>query len=280
MLKKIISYLALLCSLSACASDPIFSVLDNAERKHNENQRQKLLIMMDLEDIFSDPQVRALAKAAGKGDVKTIRQLVASGVDVNTQGRSKGTPLYWAIHKENLAGFEELLKLGATPNVRFDDTGTVMHWAAEHKDSRFLQLALAYGGDPNLKGGMFEASPIFDTVELQGKAIPENYYLLIAAGVDLNSKTKSGSTLISQAAGRERYDVVLDLLHRGAGFRDVSRLGRVLLFDWLDEHERVIPKDDPVYLQKKKVEQWLREKGVDYSVVTPEPAVSYPSNKQ
>jgi len=269
MLKKIISYLTLVCSLSACASDPMFSVLDKAERKHNENRRQKLLIMMDLEDIFSDPLARALAKAAGKGDVKTIRQLVASGVDVKAQGRSKGTPLYWAIHKENLAGFEELLKLGATPNVRFDDTGTVMHWAARLKDSRFLQLALAYGGDPNLKGGMFEASPIFDTIELQGKTIPKNYYLLIDAGVDINSKTKSGSTLLSQAAGRERYDVVLDLLNRGAEFRDVSRLGRVLLFDWLDEHEQVIPKDDPVYLQKKKVEQWLRERGVDYSLITP-----------
>ncbi|WP_233081986.1 ankyrin repeat domain-containing protein, partial [Rheinheimera soli] len=108
---------------------PIFGTLDKSQRKHNENQRQTLLIMMDLDELYPDSHVRALAKAAGKGDILKVRQLVASGVNVNAQGRSKATPLYWAIRKNNLAGFEALLKFGATPNVRFDDSGTMMHWA-------------------------------------------------------------------------------------------------------------------------------------------------------
>lgn len=270
MLKMFISCLILVCSLSACASDPILGTLDKAQRKHNENQRQALLIMMDLDELYPDLQVRALAKAAGKGDILKIRQLVASGVNVNAQGRSKATPLYWAIRKNNLAGFEALLKFGATPNVHFDDSGTMMHWATRHQDSRFLQLALSYGGDPNLRGGMYDAPPIVETLLLTVDPIPENYYLLIKAGTDLNSKTNTDSTLLTLAAGRERYDIVLDLLNRGADFKMVNRIGIVPLYYWLAEHELVMDKNIKSYKQKKKVEQWLRDRNIDYSKVQPE----------
>lgn len=269
MLNKIICYFMLFCSLSACASDPLFRALEDAERAHNQNQRKFFLIFMDLDEMFPDPQVRALAKAAGKGDVKKIRELVTNGVDVNAQGRSKGTPLYWAIHKGNLEGFEELLKQGASPNVKFEDSGTVMHWAARNKDSRFLQLALAYGGDPNLKGGMFDAPPIWDTVELGGKMIPRNYYLLIEAGTDLNLIVDTDSTLLIEAAGRERYDIVLDLLNHGAEFQMINRRGLVVLYYYLDKHERVMDKNEDAYKQKKKVEQWLQDRNIDFSIITP-----------
>ncbi|MCU8073881.1 ankyrin repeat domain-containing protein [Shewanella sp. SM29] len=269
MLKRFISYLMFACLLSACASEPHFWALEDAEKAHNKKQRETSLVLMDLDEIFPDPQVRALAKAAGRGDIKKIRELVANGVDVNAQGRSTGTPLFWAIYKGNLEGFEELLKQGATPNVKLEGSSTVMHWATRNKDSRFLQLALAYGGDPNLKGGMFDAPPIEETVELGGKTIPRNYYLLIEAGTDLNIKTNTNATLLTQAAGRRRYDIVLDLLNRGAEFQMVNRRGIIVLFDWLAEHERVMDKNEDAYKQKKKVEQWLQDRNIDFSIITP-----------
>ncbi|AUD61205.1 hypothetical protein AYJ58_17745 [Shewanella sp. Pdp11] len=252
MLKRVISYVMFACLLSACASDPLFRALEDAEKAHNKKQRETSLVLMDLDEIFPDPQVRALAKAAGKGDIKKIRELVANGVDVNAQGRSTGTPLFWAIYKGNLEG-----------------SSTVMHWATRNKDSRFLQLALAYGGDPNLKGGMFDAPPIEETVELGGKTIPRNYYLLIEAGTDLNIKINTDATLLTEAAGRRRYDVVLDLLNRGAEFQMVNGIGRVGLYYWLAEHERVMDKNEDAYKQKKKVEQWLQDKNIDFSIITP-----------
>ncbi|WP_233079587.1 ankyrin repeat domain-containing protein [Rheinheimera soli] len=270
MLKMLINCLVLVCSLNACASDPIFGTLDKSQRKHNENQRQTLLIMMDLDELYPDSHVRALAKAAGKGDILKVRQLVASGVNVNAQGRSKATPLYWAIRKNNLAGFEALLKLGATPNVRFDDSGTMMHWATRHQDSRFLQLALSYGGDPNLRGGMYDSPAIWETVKSENTNIPNNYYQLIAAGTDLEIKDNIGTTLLGHAAALGRYDVVLDLLNRGANFQMVNRMGMVLLFHCLDRDEKVLDNKSSVYQQKKKVEQWLRDRNIDYSKVKPE----------
>ena len=269
MLKRVISYLMFACLLSACASEPRFRALEDAEKAHNQKQRETSLVLMDLDEIFLDPQVRALAKAAGKGDIKKIRELVANGVDVNAQGRSTGTPLFWAIYKGNLDGFEELLKQGATPNVKLEGSSTVMHWATRNKDSRFLQLALAYGGDPNLKGGMYDAPPIWDAVKLGEKTIPRNYYLLIEAGTDLNLIVDTDSTLLIEAAGRERYDIVLDLLNRGAEFQMINRRGLVVLYYYLDKHERVMDKNEDAYKQKKKVEQWLQDRNIDFSIITP-----------
>lgn len=269
MLNNFSCYLVLLCSLSACASDPMFESLERAEKNFNQRQQQKVLIFMGLDDMFPDKQVRALAKAAGKGDIKKINELISSGVDVNAQGRSKATPLFWAIHKENLTGFEALLKAGATPNVRFDDSGTVMHWAARNKDSRFLELALAYGGDPNLRGAMYESPAIWETVEMDKENIPRNYYLLLEAGTDLSIKDRFDGTLLVHAAAMSRYDIVLDLLNRGAEYQMVNRIGRVLLFYRLETHENMMDKSSKAYKNKKKVEQWLIEHGIDYKVEKP-----------
>lgn len=70
MLKRFIRYVMFACLLSACASEQHFRALEDAEKAHNKKQRETSLVLMDLDEIFPDPQVRALAKAAGRGDIK------------------------------------------------------------------------------------------------------------------------------------------------------------------------------------------------------------------
>lgn len=52
MLKRVISYLMFACLLSACASDPRFRALEDAEKAHNQKQRETSLVLMDLDEIF------------------------------------------------------------------------------------------------------------------------------------------------------------------------------------------------------------------------------------
>jgi len=92
-----------------------FAGMRSAEKAFNERQRQEVVGLMSPKTMFPDPQVRALAKAAGSGRVGRMDTLVERGIDVNSRGKKGAPPLFWALRKSNLEGFERLLELGATP---------------------------------------------------------------------------------------------------------------------------------------------------------------------
>jgi hypothetical protein len=71
--------------LSACGQG-MFERMESSERKFNKAQSQRLVMFMSLETMFPDPRMRALAKAAGRGRIGKVEQLVADGVDVNSRG--------------------------------------------------------------------------------------------------------------------------------------------------------------------------------------------------
>ncbi|MEM9101600.1 MAG: ankyrin repeat domain-containing protein [Pseudomonadota bacterium] len=172
---------------------------------------------MDLKTMFPDEQLRALAKAAGKGQLKKIDELVAQGVSVNARGRRNATALFWSMR--NKEGFTHLLKLGADPNVVFGDGGSVMHWAARKKDCTLLETALKYGGNPNLRAGMFNASPTFETVvHASSSSLSECFYYLLRNGAEINLQDKYGFTVLLTSAAHAEYEMTLELLNLGADY--------------------------------------------------------------
>ena len=158
------------CIFNACVilliSLFVFACTDgiSMSSKRNADHAKKLAIFMPFNLMFeNDPNLKALAKAAGKGQLRKIDALISAGQDVNARGTGNITALFWAMRRNNLKGFKHLLQHGADPNVVFDDGGTVMHWAVLQKNSdQFLILALEYGGNPNLVSGDYrEKTPIF-----------------------------------------------------------------------------------------------------------------------
>ena len=67
---------------------------------------------------------RTLIAAIAGGDIETVKQHLAAGIDVNTKNKVGGTPLHYAAvgsHKENV---ELLLTNGADVNGKDKDDET------------------------------------------------------------------------------------------------------------------------------------------------------------
>lgn len=210
-----------------------FEGMEAAEKAYSKRLRKTSVAFMSLETMFPDEQVRALAKAAGRGRVKKIDALVAQGVDVNARGTSNATPLFWATRKKNVRGVSRLLELGADPNVFSDGGSTVVHWAASSKYRKYplLQAVLEHDGDPNLvsRGGL-EATPLFSTIDIIYRADDVSYLnLLVEHGADVNARDFKGFTPAMTAANLSRYDLVKELLKRGADYRLKNDYGKTLL---------------------------------------------------
>lgn len=264
-MNKFILLVIFIFSLLACAAESqgdqvikdLMRQMDESEKKANEKASKELVAFMSLETMFPDPQVQALAKAAGKGNLRKIEELVKQGVDVNARGTSNATPLFWAMH--NIKGFEKLLELGADPNVVFDDGGTVMHWAVQHKDDEFLKAALKHGGNPNLKAGSMGETPLFDAVGYETKKKAD---LLLDAGADINAQNNHGATPILGAATLGQFDLVYKMLNRGADYSIENKngydLARMIAF-----RRRTMDPNNELTQWMHKVIAWLNERGVE-----------------
>ena len=232
--------------------------MDKAEKKYSENVSQTLVAFMSLETMFANERVRELAKAAGKGQIEKINQLVGEGVDVNSLGKSNATPLFWAMR--DIDGFKRLLELGANPNILFDDGGSVMHWAAQHKNVAYLKLALEFGGDPNLGDIKLNESPLFEVITHNLNA---RVALLINAGADVNHRNWAGETVIFLAARMNQYELVYKMLDEYHADYNIANLktGDTLAHSIAYSGEHI----DPSFSQEKwrvKVIEWLNLRGI------------------
>ena len=125
------------------------------------------LSKMPLETMFPDEQVRALARAAGKGRIRQIEKIANQWSNVNSRGTQSVTPLFWALINGNMRGFKKLLKLGADPNIIFGiEETSVIHSAVEYDRADFLEAALKHGGNPNLFiSGPWGGTPLFRLID-------------------------------------------------------------------------------------------------------------------
>ena len=256
--------------LSSCKKEEIdFKGMESSEKAFNERQRKELVAYMPLEIMFPDDRVRALAEAAGEGAVKEIEELVTQSTDVNSQGKKGATPLFWALRNSNIEGFKKLLDLGADPNIVFAD-GTVMHWTAKHKDTRFLQAALEHGGNPNISAGKPSETPLFETIGVEGSDNKAAMLILLDAGADVNAVTgdeeifgmsMGGKTPLMVAASVVRFDIVYELLLRGADYQLKDDSGRDLV-DRVAAMRNRFAAGSEQKIHIETVVEWLSERGV------------------
>ena len=234
--------------------------MESAQREAAKRRRLEFVPLMSLERMFPDERQRALARAAGRGRVRTVDRLVAEGADVNARGRGDGTALYWAFRKRSLKGFRRLLEHGADPNVVHNDgVFSVMHAAAERRNIAWLEAALRHGGDPNvtaLRSG--HETPLVEAVSARRR---EAVGLLVAAGADLEATDSFFGTTAAQRAAAWDRGMLYQLLLLGADYRRPHpKRGHTIADTVHDYCSRVAPKTR-YERECRQVIDWLAERG-------------------
>lgn len=256
-------------ALGCKANNIDFEGMESSGKRFNERQSKDVVAAMPLEIMFPDSQVRALAKAAGEGKAAQIDELVKQGVDVNARGTHNAPPLFWAMRNNSIKGFKKFLELGADPNVIFGD-GSVMHWAARHENVAFLKAALEHGGNPNLRAGKLDKTPLFDTIGVSGSGNKEAMRMLLKSGADIDAKTSGeifgkpmgGKTPIMSAADLARFDIVCELLERGADYKTKDVNGYDLADRVASMKDAFVPGSDSAKWLNKVI-AWLSDHGVE-----------------
>jgi hypothetical protein len=171
----------------------------------------------------TDPLLQRLAVAVDRRDEAAFVSVVRDGADVDATGKRGYCLLYWAMIRNNVRGFELLLKHGAhldadyrdpkfLPEMSYRRAVLLIMLSMENQD--FLKAALRQGLGPNYvvnpKNGMtllawagWEHSTA--TIET-----------LLAAGADINCQDASGFTPFINAAISRDYATAWLLLRRGA----------------------------------------------------------------
>lgn len=178
---------------------------------------------------FPDIATAELAKSAARGDAAAVRQLAAAGADPNAGGTEGMMPLLYAIAGNSKAGAKALLEVGADPNRRARDGESALTMVASGTDTDWLRLLLAFGGDPNARNSIGE--PILINAGLRRNA--DAVRILLDAGADLEATDDSGSTVTLVLARMNQFQLVADLLGRGADALHRSPVSRDAAADYI-----------------------------------------------
>ena len=87
--------------------------------------------------------------AADKGQLDTVKELVATGADVNARNNEGYTPLHLATNKGQLDTVKELVATGADVNARNNEGYTPLHRVAWSGPVEVVKILAATGADVN-----------------------------------------------------------------------------------------------------------------------------------
>jgi len=214
--------------------------------------------------IFSDPVVAKLAKAACAGDVAKIDALVAKGVNINGKGLDGAMPLFFALKCEQPAALEAMLKAGADPNLGSNIGITGTYAAASYADSAYLRLMLKYGGDPNKRTTEGHTALAEAFMVGQYRGIWDNFHLLLDAGVDMNLPDRDTGIAV-HAATVGLPSKAVELLERGYSY-DLAGLAFGIYHSGLNVVTAEQPqplRDEPEYKYIGIAARILKRRGVD-----------------
>jgi ankyrin repeat protein len=187
-----------------------------------------------------------LVTAAQQQDFVRVRVLVKAGADVNAPRPDGATALLWAAHWNHVETVDFLLGAGADANAQDDQGVTPLLLACENGSPAVVEKLLARGADPNLtqfngvsplmmaaRGGklavvqplLARGAKVDATIDATGQtalmwATAERHWpimrALIAAGAEVNARSKIGFTPLLFAARNGDIDAAKILLAAGA----------------------------------------------------------------
>jgi ankyrin repeat protein len=150
-----------------------------------------------------------LVEAARKGDIATVRGLIAKKSDVNETARDGSTALLWAAYNADLPMAQALIAAGARTNIANKYGVTPLLQASRTGAAPIIQALLRAGADPKLTHPEGE-TPLM-AASYAGSL--ESVKLLLETGADVNATDAyQKQTALMWAATEGHLDVVKALL--------------------------------------------------------------------
>lgn len=148
----------------------------------------------DILSAFTDPSGK-LRRAAQKGDVENVKNLLAKGADPNAQTSTGETALFFAAWKGHREVAALLVEAGAGTDAQDGLGRTALAVAANFNRTEVVGELLKHGADPNLpdKEGW---TPLMKAVE---KGSAEMVRLLLDAGATLAARNQEGKRAVDYA---------------------------------------------------------------------------------
>ncbi len=215
----------------------------------------------------SGPQA-ALETAIRADDATAIARALADGAGANAVGQFDITPLMVAVDAQSPRAVGLLLSAGALPNAKARDGNGPVSLAVRscraQPNGRDIMLAiLKGGGDPDTRQP--DGDPVLMRFVLDHDA--EGLNLMKTLGANLDILDRAGRPLITNVAMSQDWDMAWALIELGAEVdyengRSTQPLSKALSL-------RYPAPDSPLYPYKRKVWQFLRDKGLPVSPSKP-----------
>ncbi|HLK59180.1 MAG TPA: ankyrin repeat domain-containing protein [Chthonomonadaceae bacterium] len=211
----------------------------------------------------------SLTEAIQIRDIRTVRERIREGADVNLQepDYEKRTPapdnalLFQAVVLQDREIVRTLLKAGANVQIRSMNGQTPLMWAAQRGDPDIVRALLAAGADPNatdhfthtaLKAAIQFGHPdLYPLLQEYGAKLDlcdaasigdvAAIRRLVQQGADVNRADREGNTPLMLAAERGRIPALQTLLGLGAKLESVTPYGETALMKvvWSDQTDSV-----------------------------------------
>lgn len=155
---------------------------------------------------------QAMIEAARKGDMQSVRHLLALGVVPNAVHLGDGSPLIASVRAGRTEMANYLLDRGAEPNLRVPGDGTALIVAARAGRQDLVKLLLSRGADIDLAVAG-DGNPLTAAAAAGQLAVVK---LLLNRGADLERTVPGDENALIRASHRGHADVVRFLIAKGA----------------------------------------------------------------
>ena len=198
-----------------------WSVLDMALTSKNE----EVITLVKTSGGRSNAD-KSIFAASGIGNIEAVKQHLASGVDVNTKDSQSGTPLHYASDQIKVAEF--LLEKDARVNSVDYRGRTPLDYAMSARDSETADLLRKHGGKTGKE--LKDLERVKESIQAAARighieAVKQH----LAAGADVNAKTKSGLTPLHHAAFYGHMEIAELLIEKGADVKAKDMNGKTPL---------------------------------------------------
>ncbi|KAI9220576.1 ankyrin repeat-containing domain protein, partial [Blastocladiella britannica] len=165
-----------------------------------------------------------LFKSAKRGDLRSVRELVSAGANVNHKDNAGWSPLHEAVVGKHAAVVRLLLEHGANPNAQGYEGNTALHDADTDDYLECAALLLRYGASVStaITSRIPTSSPPLDLTKVLSLSHDLIVELVACRCVDVNVSDNAGWTPLHELVSQQRTSLVTLLLRYGA---DVNARG-------------------------------------------------------